>query len=258
MHHRGGLRALTEPLDPGPSARRKIMDNRPGRAIYPLFFPRAGGPGSKAVRGWVGEAAWRPVHGTYWYIFLPSLKITIAPAQNAPNHLERKQPPNTQAPQFPNQNITMIYIIEKVYAGLYGFIPCLYAITLCCYFIPGLCHAWLGFIPGRRGDRRLPLVGSVRKSGRLTAGGISAKSPQGPASPDPPVVGSVGSALASALASVAVSSGTSFLIKSVLAVCLMMGGTPCLVNPVLPACFMVADAVALFCFMLALCSTRRS
>ena len=55
-------------------------------------------------------------------------------------------------------------------------------------------RAPLGFIQGRRGDHRLPLVGSVRNRGAPTAGGISVKSPQGPASPDPPVVGSVGSA----------------------------------------------------------------
>ena len=111
----------------------------------------------------------------------------------------------------------------QVYAALcHAFMPPLYAGTLC----QGLYQVYatrapLGFVPDRRGDRRT-------------------KSPQGPASPDPPVVGSVSSALALALASVAVSSGsgTSFLIKSVL-----------------PVCFMVAYAVALFCFMLVLCST---
>ena len=33
-------------------------------------------------------------------------------------------------------------------------------------------------------------------------------------------------------------------------------GTSCLMNPILPVCFMMAYAVALFCFLLVLCSTR--
>ena len=71
----------------------------------------------------------------------------------------------------------------QVYAALYHtFMPPLCAGSL----YQGLyqvyaTRALLGFIPGRRGDRRLPLVGSVRKSGRPHRWGISAKSPQGPA-----------------------------------------------------------------------------
>ena len=56
----------------------------------------------------------------------------------------------------------------QVHTDLYhSFMPPLYAGTL----YQGLYQVYatrapLGFIPGRRGDRRLPLVGSVRKSGR--------------------------------------------------------------------------------------------
>ena len=63
-------------------------------------------------------------------------------------------------------------------AFCHAFMPPLYAVTSC----QGLYQVYatrapLGFIPGRCGDRRLPLVGSVRKSGRRR--GILAKSPRG-------------------------------------------------------------------------------
>ena len=46
------------------------------------------------------------------------------------------------------------FILKNHYAGLYGFIPCLYAITLCCTLYQALCQVYaarapLGFMPGR-------------------------------------------------------------------------------------------------------------
>ena len=81
-----------------------------------------------------------------------------------------------------------------------------------------------------RGDRRRPPVGSVRTSGRPHHWGDFGQIPPGAGFPR-----SAGGGLGCGLGS----SGTSFLM-----------------NPVLPVCFMMAYAVALFCFMLVLCSTR--
>ena len=59
-------------------------------------------------------------------------------------------------------------MLMQVYAALYhAFMPLLYAGTL----YQGLYQVYatrapLGFTPGRRGDRRLTRVGSMRKSGR--------------------------------------------------------------------------------------------
>ena len=50
--------------------------------------------------------------------------------------------------------------------------------------------------------------------------------------------------------------GLSHEFSSALALGAVSSGTYFFMNPVLPVCFMMAYAVALFCFMLVLCSTR--